>query len=198
MDDDDGDGDDPTIIIDVSAWPRVSFARAEERLFEADGAPAASFDAAGARGRRPTPRRRGRARRRRGAWTAAPMEDGAVDAARAVAAADGTAAAAARAVVDAVRAFPENALATTAASSSSTRAAAAAAGVAAALADVAPGCYKVAVRAAPPGAALRGAFWLDHFARRGAGGGYLAREAFDDLVAGPDGAAGLARRFVDY
>ena len=49
MDDDDGDGDDPTIIIDVSAWPRVSFARAEERLFEADGAPAA-FDAAGARG----------------------------------------------------------------------------------------------------------------------------------------------------
>ena len=50
MDDDDGDGDDPTIIIDVSAWPRVSFARAEERLFEADGAPAASFDAAGARG----------------------------------------------------------------------------------------------------------------------------------------------------
>jgi len=264
MDDGDGDGDDPTIIIDVSAWPRVSFARAEERLFEADGGPAASFDAAGARGeaayaaafRRAfaalgaAPEdasvvvvadvvRDGAARaacaaaalgdlrcrraaaagaawcgllghctqvepqvalvRAAGAWTAAPMEDGAVDAARAVAAADGTVAAAARAVVDAVRAFPENAaryygrvVVVDQDGGDDAR------GVAAALADMAPGCYEVAVRAAPPGAALLGAFWLDHSCRRGAGGGYLAREAFDDLVAGPDGAAGLARRFVDY
>ena len=68
--------------------------------------------------------------------------------------------------------------------------------VAAALAEIAPGCYKVAVRAAPPRATLRGAFWLDYFCRRGADGGYLSREGFDELVAGPDGAAGLARCFA--
>ncbi|KAH8091557.1 hypothetical protein JL720_5867 [Aureococcus anophagefferens] len=278
MDDDDGDGDDPTIIIDVSAWPRVSFARAEERLFEADGAPAASFDAAGARGEAAYA---AAFRRAFAALGAAPEDapvvaaaDAARDGARAACAAAAlgdlrcrrAAAGAAwcgllghctqvepqagargsasssrrqpstsplrrlrsraagrrrpwrtapstrrapsrpptarppppRAVVDAVRAFRRTHRATTAAVVVDQDGGDDAARVAAALADMAPGCYKVAVRAAPPGAALRGAFWLDHFARRGAGGGYLAREAFDDLVAGPDGAAGLARRFVDY
>ncbi|KAH8061485.1 hypothetical protein JL722_4113 [Aureococcus anophagefferens] len=201
MDDDDGDGDDPTIIIDVSAWPRVSFARAEERLFEADGAPAASFDAAGARGEAAY----AAAFRRAFAALGAAPEDASVAAAADAVATAARAACAAAALGDlrCRRAAAAGAawcgllghctqVEPQAVTAATTR------GVAAALADVAPGCYKVAVRAAPPGAALRGAFWLDHFARRGAGGGYLAREAFDDLVAGPDGAAGLARRFVDY
>ena len=118
-----------------------------------------------------------------GGWTVALSSEDYVAPASVRRGADASAAAAARAVVDAIKTEAETATAYYQAVVVVNADVGVADDVADALGALALSCYRVKVRSAPRHAALTGAAWLCYFLQRGDGAVYLRREAFDGLLA---------------